>query len=177
VGCVDTITQTITIFDSPTVLATPHDTVICYLDVVQLNASASGASNYNWQPNYNLSDPNSSSPVAGPDVTVTYTVTVSNSFGCIAQDTVHITVYDTIIASAGIDTTICPGSSVQLNGSGGINYNWSPATGLNNPNISNPIATPAQTTTYVLNTSVGSCSGTASVTVFCKAISCDRCRS
>jgi gliding motility-associated-like protein len=28
---------------------------------------------------------------------------------------------------------------LQLNGSGGLNYVWSPATGLSNPNISNPI--------------------------------------
>lgn len=43
------------------------------------------------------------------------------------------------VADAGIDTTICFGKNVQLNGSGGFIYSWSPSTYLNNPNIANPI--------------------------------------
>jgi hypothetical protein len=48
---------------------------------------------------------------------------------------------------------ICAGSSSQLNvnragGLGPFTYLWSPATGLSNPNIINPLATPATTTTY-----------------------------
>lgn len=48
---------------------------------------------------------------------------------------------------------ICSGSSTQLNviragGLPGFTYLWSPATGLSNPAIINPIATPASTTTY-----------------------------
>ena len=56
-------------------------------------------------------------------------------------------------ANAGPDTTICTGNSVQLQGSGGTTYSWSPVTGLSNPNIANPIATPALTTAYVLTVS------------------------
>ncbi|MBK6966705.1 MAG: choice-of-anchor L domain-containing protein [Bacteroidales bacterium] len=55
-----------------------------------------------------------------------------------------------IVANAGPDATICSGLSTQLNGSGGVLYSWSPATGLNNPNIANPIANPSVTTTYTL---------------------------
>jgi gliding motility-associated-like protein len=46
------------------------------------------------------------------------------------------------------DTTICAGQSVQLNASGSISYAWFPTTGLSNPNIANPVASPASTTTY-----------------------------
>ena len=54
------------------------------------------------------------------------------------------------------DTTICQGESVQLNGelvnadAANTTYSWSPATGLSNPNIANPIAAPNTTTQYVL---------------------------
>lgn len=43
---------------------------------------------------------------------------------------------------------ICRFDTVQLNAIGGSNYNWSPATGLNNTNISNPKASPNISTTY-----------------------------
>ena len=46
------------------------------------------------------------------------------------------------------DVVICPGGQYQLNVSGGVSYSWTPATGLNNPNIPNPIASPDSTTTY-----------------------------
>jgi len=56
------------------------------------------------------------------------------------------------IANAGPDQTICNRQSFQLNGNGGVAYQWSPATYLNNPNIQNPIAnSPTQTITYTLH--------------------------
>jgi gliding motility-associated-like protein len=48
------------------------------------------------------------------------------------------------------DVTICPGGQFQLRVSGGIKYHWTPAEGLNNPNIPNPIAAPPLTTTYLV---------------------------
>jgi gliding motility-associated-like protein len=49
------------------------------------------------------------------------------------------------------DTMICSGNSVQLSVSGSHNsYSWAPATGLSNTAISNPIASPAATTTYTV---------------------------
>lgn len=59
-----------------------------------------------------------------------------------------------ITVQAGDDVTICAGQSTMLNGqvSGGTQpaIQWSPPTGLNNPNILNPVASPTQTTTYTL---------------------------
>jgi gliding motility-associated-like protein len=67
--------------------------------------------------------------------------------------------------NASPDTTICLGDVVQLNAVGGTNYIWSPATGLNNPNISNPLASPATTTTYFVTASEGACLSTDSLTI------------
>ncbi len=46
------------------------------------------------------------------------------------------------------DVVICPGGQYQIALSGGVEYHWTPATGLSNPNIANPIAKPDETTDY-----------------------------
>lgn len=68
---------------------------------------------------------------------------------------------------AGPDTTICPGRSVQLWATGADTYVWSPGTGLSNPNIANPVATPTNTTIYTVTGTVTAtgCTDVAQVTV------------
>ncbi len=56
------------------------------------------------------------------------------------------------------DATICAGNSVQFNTTGGSSYSWSPTTGLSNPSIPDPIATPGNTTLYIVSSVNGSCS-------------------
>jgi len=48
------------------------------------------------------------------------------------------------------DLVMCPGAQVQLQARGGVTYSWSPTTGLSNPNIPNPVATPSETTVYTV---------------------------
>lgn len=60
-----------------------------------------------------------------------------------------------LVVNAGSDITILPGQSATLNASvsGGVaplTIVWTPATGLSNPNILNPVASPATTTVYKL---------------------------
>jgi gliding motility-associated-like protein len=43
---------------------------------------------------------------------------------------------------------VMKGESIQLSAGGGETYVWSPASGLDNPAIANPVATPVQTTEY-----------------------------
>jgi gliding motility-associated-like protein len=53
--------------------------------------------------------------------------------------------------SVGNDTTICYNSAAQLHGTfQGNSFSWSPTSSLSNPNSPNPVATPINTTTYVL---------------------------
>lgn len=53
---------------------------------------------------------------------------------------------------AGPDKNMMKDSSVVIGGSGCSNccIKWTPTTGLSNPNILNPVASPAQTTTYTI---------------------------
>ena len=56
------------------------------------------------------------------------------------------------------DTTICSGVSVQLNTTGGASYSWTPTTGLSNPTIANPIASPTTNTQYIVSSTSNGCS-------------------
>ncbi len=112
-------------------------------------------------------------PVASPASTTTYYVTVSDSKGCIAVDSVTVTVNPAPMANAGADTTLCGGLSVMLGGeptaSGGTpgyTYVWAPSTGLSNSAASNPTATPNATTTYTVRvTDANGCSASDAVQV------------
>ncbi len=53
-----------------------------------------------------------------------------------------------VIASENVD--LCNGNNTQLSATASDTYSWTPTTGLTNPNISNPIAFPSITTTYVV---------------------------
>lgn len=48
------------------------------------------------------------------------------------------------------DQAICAGEEVQLEVSGGVSYNWTPALGLSDTTIANPIASPEVTTLYTV---------------------------
>jgi gliding motility-associated-like protein len=45
-----------------------------------------------WMPNIGLSDTLSSNPIASPSVTTTYTLLVTNALGCVASDTMIVTI-------------------------------------------------------------------------------------
>jgi len=60
----------------------------------------------------------------------------------------------------------CQGIPVQINQQDNTaTYSWSPATGLSNPKISNPIAKPDVSTVYTVTASNGSCKDSAKFTV------------
>ena len=61
----------------------------------------------------------------------------------------NISIYSTN-AYAGKDTIAAAGQPVQLQATGGISYLWSPAAGLNNANIANPVARLNATQTFTV---------------------------
>ncbi len=141
---------------------------ICLGESVQLIGQAFSADSWYWEPPFSLNNSDILNPVATPTTTTTYTLTVVNlAAGCGATAQITIHVVNPITANAGEDQSFCPGQTVQLNGSGGDIYSWSPTDGLSNPNIANPIATPNATTTYTLTVSdaSGSCIGIDEMTV------------
>jgi gliding motility-associated-like protein len=61
----------------------------------------------------------------------------------VSQNIINPTI--TVVPSS---ATINIGENVTLNASGGISYTWVPSTGLDNPNIANPTASPSVETIY-----------------------------
>ena len=141
-----------------------NDTTICLGDTVQLNAS--GGNVYIWTPSTNLSDPAISNPLAFPTATSSYIVNVTDSNLCISEDTLQVTISIPAPVDAGVDTAICFSDSIQFSASGTLTYIWTPVDSLSDPNVSDPIAFPLDTTVYfVTGTDAAGCSSTDSLTV------------
>lgn len=98
--------------------------------------------------------PNSSFTLPSGNIVSTagaYVDTVVAASGCDSIVTTNLSIASFAV-DAGNSTSICAGGSVQLNATGGLIYTWLPTAGLNNPNVSSPVASPSVTTTYTVTT-------------------------
>ena len=170
-GCISLIDSVVvTVAVNPIADAGP-DLWICpdsapgvYLQGSIANANqAPGPYTIFWLPSYGLNDTTIMTPYSRPDSTTLYTlIIVSDSTGCSSYPTtvdslatMTLEVRPLPVAYAGPDTHLCLYDTIMLNGIGtgsGPHYDfeWSPATGLSDPNISNPRASPPMTFDYIL---------------------------
>ena len=139
-GCADTVQQAVTILALPPVDA-GIDSALCLNQSITLQAA--GASAFVWQNSTSLSCTNCTSPVAKPDSTTIYFVTGTDNYGCQATDSVLVKVIQPTVLNFVSSDTMCLGSSLRLNVTGADQYTWQPTTGLDNPSIGSPLATPA----------------------------------
>ncbi|MBI4932201.1 MAG: PKD domain-containing protein [Bacteroidetes bacterium] len=167
-GCTYSTTVTVNSTGGPIANAGPNASV-CFGASTTL--SVTGGGTYAWVPAAGLNCTTCSNPVATPNASTTYTVVVTDVNGCFASANVTVTVNALPVPNAGADVSICSGTSAQLNASGGGTYLWSPANGLSSTNISNPVASPASTTTYSLTvTDANGCSNSDAVMVTINAL-------
>ncbi len=130
--------------------------------------------------NWDFGDGNNStaqhpSHVYGNTGTYTVTLIVGNDAVPACFDTISYTVdvVNTLSLQLTADTTICLNDSLQLTvnpacGQAPFTYSWSPAAGLSDPNIANPIASPTATTTYTVTVTDdlgATVSGTITITI------------
>jgi gliding motility-associated-like protein len=97
----------------------------------------------------------------------TVTLTAYNKLSCkrvdVAQKIIKVFPANFKISK---DTTVCAEKPVQLLAEGGKMYQWTPAQGLSNTTIANPIVNPTKTTTYIVKiTNENGCSADKSVTI------------
>jgi gliding motility-associated-like protein len=155
-GCKNQSTVTIVQPTKLTVQAGPPVT-LCIGQCTDLSAVAAGGSpayTYNWTYQGGPLASTHVCPTASPN---TYTVTVTDSHGCVSTpSTTTVILNPPLEAVASADKSICPGASATLQGSasggngGPYTYLWIPATGLSSTTIPNPVATPSVTTTYTV---------------------------
>ena len=168
-----TLTNSFGCFKSDSVLVTPkfdlsnaitaNPVIICEEDTIQISGSSNKMNNLSWQwlPGATVENTTLQSTRAYPSVTTNYTLTTTWGAHCTSTASQNIVVKPLAIPNAGPDDALCNGqASVQLNASGGNTYQWSPTTGLSNPNIANPIASPPATTTYTVAVGVTGCTKT-----------------
>lgn len=160
-GCV--ITEQFWIGQTPPITATIFSSPQCGLNNGIASLSASGGTpgyTYAWSPS------GGNSAMATGLTTGNYTCIITDANGCTQTQTVLVIASPspTIVISS--DTTISPGMGVTLTSNGGINYLWSPSSGLSCINCQNPIANPMQTTNYCVEvTDANGCDDSACVVV------------
>jgi hypothetical protein len=153
----------VTIIDKPPIALAFRDTLICSGDNLQLRASGTGV--FTWTPGTNITNANTSTPTVNPSNSTYYHVNL-NENGCLNDDSVNVRVVDFVTLKAFNDTLICQGDAVQLYTSGdGLQFFWTPAVDLNDPNARNPVAVTNNTTTYEVTATIGHCSANDRVTV------------
>lgn len=151
---------------------------ICPGESVFLFPDADTSFTHLWSPAASLSDPTAANPLASPSVTTDYTVTItSDNSPCEIEKTVRVVVADlnTLQATASPDT-IFQGETSQLNASmpGALSFKWQPPGTLSNPNIASPVASPDETTDYIVSVPIaGSCTFNDTVRVVVRALICD----
>ena len=101
----DTSSQTIEILESPYLDAGFDESINAGVSV-DLNATGSGGDSYNWTPSYGLSCTDCEDPIASPDSSVMYYVTLTNSVGCTATDSLYIEV--TLVEAIGVPSAFSP---------------------------------------------------------------------
>jgi gliding motility-associated-like protein len=148
------------------------DTSVCLNQPAYLLASG-GEDGYQWFEVQNdaftsasgsLSCTDCANPVALPQATTKYAVVFSNNVhqsneqndnyetGC--PDTLFTTVNVwplPPVHSSNRDTTIGYGKSLRLYATGASNFTWTPVGSLDNPNSPSPMASPTQTTNYIVS--------------------------
>ena len=135
--------------------------LICIPQPVVFQNSSTNGNTYLWD----FGDGNTSTDFSPTHFYTTpgnYTVQliVTDSSGCFSPDSVSINVNIGDFQGGVVQPTqpICPGDTFALDAFGGTNYEWSPASVLNDPFVSNPVATIDTTTTFsvVISDSCGS---------------------
>lgn len=117
-SCVSSDTVSLTIHALPIVdLGT--DTAECIGSVAVLDAGNAGAT-YLW-------NDTSTNQTLTPPITGNYSVTVTDTNGCIGSDSVHITINPNPIVNLGVDSTQCGGTVVLDAGNAGATYLWNDA--------------------------------------------------
>lgn len=148
--------DTVSIFTNPLPqVSKANDTLVCAGTSFQLFAS--GGIAYNWTPGGTLSNPNTPNPIATPGANTTYFVKVTDNNQCSSTDSVRVKLKFSPIFSASPQQAICDGATVTLHAGGGDLYAWTPAIGISDPSIADPIASPATTTQYAVHITEALC--------------------
>jgi gliding motility-associated-like protein len=150
------------------------DTAACIGSTIQLFVPDTTVASdisvaFKWSPGTYLSNPNVQNPSCTPLGNALYDAQVI--YGGKSKCATHVTVSVKALKFFKLlnkDTSVCKNVPISVNASGDLEYyyTWTPATGVSNPNILNPIITADTTRTYTITSHHVACpDSSASFTV------------
>ena len=146
----------------------PQNVIGCISKDLQLPNTDPSALSIQWTgPNgYSSTEPKSIVPNIKYADTGIYRLKQSFYFGCTSIDTFNLNVFPSTTISTQRLYSICEGNSVQFSASGTGTFKWTPATGLSNDAVANPVALAHDSTLYkVVVTNTFGCKDSADVQI------------
>lgn len=122
------------------------DTTICYATTAQLQGTITAAY-FTWTPDSSLTNAQTLDPIAHPITSTEYVLMVTDTLGCPkpVSDSILVTVIPEVIVNPGNDTVVVVNEPLALHASSTdsalVSFVWSPGDWLNDPLISDPVAT------------------------------------
>lgn len=179
--CVAKDTVVVTVMTAPLANAGP-DKNICpggSNNNVTIGTTAIAGNNYSWSPSTGLNSTTISQPIATPNTSTTFKVTVTNAGGCKSTDdmVVNVTPGFTITLPVNlIKICVAGNTNIGVVSQAGFTYNWTSLPPGFSSTLSNPNVSPVVNTIFILtqtNTTTG-CFATASVNVVIDSTCHDR---
>ena len=165
--CASNVTMDIEIIALPLIDPGADQTVDCITNVngAQLGATPITGNTYSWSPSTSLTFSNIANPVSEADATIVYTLTVTNSTGCISSGDVTVTVDNqppvvAITNNTGTSTLTCTLVEISATATGAENYLWD--NGLGNADAASIVSPGIYTVT---GTSLNGCESSAEIEI------------
>jgi gliding motility-associated-like protein len=149
-----------------------NDTIVCRGEPALLWAS--GGVEYSWTPANSVNNPLDSIVTVQPQYATTYTVLVTDEYGCSADASVSVDHYPLAFVQASPDYYGFQGDEVQLDADGSSDlgfYTWSPSEYLSCVNCESPISTTPSSLTYEVEfIDENGCKATDDVTIYFEGV-------
>jgi gliding motility-associated-like protein len=129
---------------------------VCEGQTIQFDAS--GGSTYTWSPATGLSNPTVANPTLTATDSTLYKIVTANTFGCKDSAFVYVNVFRNPIVTVGPDITLIRGDTAVLVSSvsgTAIQYAWTPASDISNPQSLSPQVFPTSDRKYTLTATSG----------------------
>lgn len=161
-GCVNT--EMIDVSVDPLTLTTTSNTMICTGKQVVLNVSGGINGTYNWSNNVNSDSSPFPNYTPSPTITTIYSVSATNSNGCVISNTISVQVNPKpLVTASSTKTLVCRNQPQLITASGAGTYSWS--TGATTASTTVTPALDILYTYVVTGTDANGCSNTASVSL------------
>jgi len=146
---------------------------VCEANTINLTSSIGTTYSWSGPDGFKSSEQNPSRPNSNTTMAGAYTITVIAAPGCTDSDTINVTVNSLPIATAGSNSPVCVGNTINLTSSGGTGYNWSGPNGFTiieqNPSRPNSNTTMAGAYTVIVTAATG-CKVTKTTNVIVNAL-------